>query len=146
LFETEERQRFHREILEKANAPLPQISQHKANFDKETVFDYFIDPETKTWKLWQSASWTPPRRLMFSQLLIPTTDSTRAEYIIKKIAAQPYERHAMRKEWGLRHTLLVGGPGTAKTSVIVMYTNTFDQGDMLAKRINFSSATTPLNF
>lgn len=52
LFETDDRQRFHREILEKANAPLPQISAHKANFDKETVFDYFIDPETKTWKLW----------------------------------------------------------------------------------------------
>ena len=146
LFETEERQRFHREILEKCNAPLPQISQHKANFDKETVFDYFIDPETKTWKLWQSATWTPPRRLMFSQLLIPTTDSTRADYIIKKIAAQPYERHAARKEWGLRHSLLVGGPGTAKTSVVVMYASTFDSAEMLFKRINFSSATTPLNF
>ena len=29
LFETEERQRFHREVLEKANAPLPSISAHK---------------------------------------------------------------------------------------------------------------------
>jgi hypothetical protein len=55
LFETEDRQRFQREILEKAqNAPLPQISQHKANFDKETIFDYYVDPETKTWKIWQA--------------------------------------------------------------------------------------------
>lgn len=83
---------------------------------------------------------------MYSQLLIPTSDSTRAEYIIKKIASLPYEHSAQRKEWGLRHTLLVGGPGTAKTSVVIMYSATFDQSEMLFKRINFSSATTPLNF
>jgi dynein heavy chain len=147
LFETEDRQRFQREILEKAqNAPLPQISQHKANFDKETIFDYFVDPETKTWKLWQAASWTAPRRILFSQLLIPTTDSTRAEYIVKKIASLPYEKNLLRGEKGLRHTLLVGGPGTAKTSVIIMYSGSFDQAETLFKRINFSSATTPLNF
>ena len=146
LFEVEERQKFHREVLEKTGAPLPQISAHKANFDKETVFDYYVDSETKTWKLWQAVNWTPPRRIVFSQLLIPTTDSTRAEYIIKKIATLDYEKHKLRKEWGLRHTLLVGGAGTAKTSVIVMYANGFDQNEMLFKRINFSSATTPLNF
>jgi dynein heavy chain len=41
---------------------------------------------------------------------------------------------------------LVGGPGTAKTSVILMYTTKFDSTSMLFKRINFSSATTPYNF
>ena len=146
LFETEERQKFHREILEKAGAPLPAISAQKQNFDKETVFDYYVDAETKQWKMWVAETWTPPRRIVFSQLLIPTTDSTRADYIIKKIASLPYEKHKLRKEWGLRHTLLVGGAGTAKTSVVVMYANTFDRNEMLFKRINFSSATTPLNF
>jgi len=52
LFETEDRQKFHKEILEKLNAPLPQISPQKQNFDKETVFDYWIDPESKQWCLW----------------------------------------------------------------------------------------------
>ena len=91
-------------------------------------------------------TWTPPRRLVFSQLLIPTTDSTRADYIVKKISSLPVEKHKLRKEWGLRHTLLVGGDGTAKTSVLIMYSSTFDSAEMLFKRINFSSATTPLNF
>ena len=49
LFETEDRVKFHKEILEKASAPLPQISAQKQISEKESVFDYFIDPETKTW-------------------------------------------------------------------------------------------------
>ena len=52
LFEIDDRQRFHREILEKCNAPLPQISAARAQTEKETVFDYMVDYETKTWKTW----------------------------------------------------------------------------------------------
>jgi len=55
-------------------------------------------------------------------------------------------RHERRKENGQLNTLLVGGAGTAKTSVMLMYTNKFDSENMLFKRINFSSATTPYNF
>jgi dynein heavy chain len=87
-----------------------------------------------------------PKRIAFSQLLIPTMDSTRAEYIIDKIAHLPLKRSEKRNEYGHQHTLLVGGPGTAKTSVILMYTSKFDTEKMLFKRINFSSATTPGNF
>jgi dynein heavy chain len=73
-------------------------------------------------------------------------DSTRAEFIINKIAGLPPMRHEKRKEHGNLSTLLVGGPGTAKTSVILMYTAKFNKDQMLFKRINFSSATTPYNF
>lgn len=55
-------------------------------------------------------------------------------------------RSEKRKETGQVSTLLVGGPGTAKTSVILMYVSKFDKEKMLFKRINFSSATTPFNF
>jgi len=114
--------------------------------EKETIFDYMVDETTRGWKLWEAESWIPPKRLMFSQLLIPTSDSTRAEYIINKIAKMPVMRNEKRKEPGNQSTLLVGGPGTAKTSVVLMYTSKFNNDVMMFKRINFSSATTPFNF
>jgi dynein heavy chain, axonemal len=55
-------------------------------------------------------------------------------------------RNDKRNEPGHQNTLLVGGPGTAKTSVILMYTSKFNSDEMLFKRLNFSSATTPFNF
>ena len=121
LFEVEERIKFHKEILEKVGAPLPQISAQKLATDKETVFDYMVDMQTRQWKLWESNQWNKPRRLMFSQLLIPTPDSTRAEFIIKKMASLNDFRSEKRKETGCQNTLLVGGSGTAKTSIMLMY-------------------------
>jgi dynein heavy chain len=79
-------------------------------------------------------------------LLIPTGESTRTEYIMKKISELPAIRHARRDEKGHQNTLLVGSPGTAKTSVCMMYCSRFNPEEMLFKRINFSSATTPFNF
>jgi hypothetical protein len=59
-----------------------------------------VDPNAKAWKLWEAEQWVPPKRLAFSQLLIPTIDSTRAEFIIKKIAGLPAMRSEKRKENG----------------------------------------------
>lgn len=146
LFETEDRARFHKEILEKAGAPLPAISAARQQTDKETIFDYCVNYETKGWKLWEVPEWTPPKRLIFSQLLIPTSDSIRADFIMDKIANLPLIRHKGRHEHGLKNTLLVGGSGTAKTSVAIIFSNKFDSDKMLFKRINFSSATQPRNF
>jgi dynein heavy chain len=113
--------------------------------DKESIFDYYVDENTKEWKLWEAEKWTPPKKIAFSQLLIPTGDSTRAEYIIKNIAGLPLHRHLKRQEISQRNALLVGGPGTAKTSGILMFANKFSE-EQAFKRINFSSATTPGNF
>lgn len=41
---------------------------------------------------------------------------------------------------------MVGSPGTAKTSVIIQFSNTFDEATQSFKRINFSFATTPFNY
>lgn len=145
LFETEDREKFHK-LLESRNAPLPVISAQRMSVDKETVFDYYVDEQTKTWKLWEAEVWNPPKKIAFSQLLIPTGDSTRAEYIIGKIAKLPLIKSQKRMEGSQYNTLLVGGPGTAKTSVIVMYASKFNMEETSFKRINFSNATTPFNF
>ena len=65
LFETEEREKFHK-YLESRNAPLPSISAQKMAVDKETVYDYYIDPSTKNWKIWEAEQWQVPKRLAFS--------------------------------------------------------------------------------
>jgi dynein heavy chain len=146
LFEVDDRQRFHREILEKCGAPLPTISAARAQTEKETIFDYVVNFENKGWKAIEVPDWVAPRRLVFSQLLIPTSDSMRADFIMEKIAQLPVVKHKGRLENGLQNTLLVGGSGTAKTSVAIMFANKFDPQVMLFKRINFSSATEPRNF
>jgi hypothetical protein len=146
LMETDDRLKFHKEILEKSGAPLPAITAQKQMQEKETQFDYFVNPETKSWELCQPAAWAQPKKIIFSQLLIPTSDSTRAEYIMRNIAALDPERQPDRQEFGLQHTLLVGSPGTAKTSCVLMYADTFDGETHSFKRINFSSATLPVNF
>jgi dynein heavy chain len=96
--------------------------------------------------MWAAEAWTPPKKIAFSQLLIPTADSTRAEYIVQKIAGLPVMRSEKRNEPSHNNALLVGGPGTAKTSIILMYCGKFDSNEMLFHRMNFSSATSPYNF
>jgi dynein heavy chain len=133
-------------FLDSKGAPLPPISPQKIQVDHETVYDYMINESTLQWSIWSPESWDPPKRIKFSQLLIPTADSTRAEYIIQKISKLPVMRNEKRNEPAHNNTLLVGGPGTAKTSVILMYCGKFDPAEMLFHRMNFSSATTPFNF
>lgn len=81
LFETEEREKLHK-LMEQIGAPFPQISGAKMGMERETVFDYYINIETLDWKVWEADTWVPPKRLEFSQILIPTMDSTRAEFLI----------------------------------------------------------------
>lgn len=50
--------------------------------DKETIFDYYVNKETKEWNIWAAEAWTAPKKIAFSQLLIPTGESTRTEYIM----------------------------------------------------------------
>lgn len=148
LCEQEDREKFHK-FLETRGAPLPAIPKQQVSSAKETIYDFFLadgDGTQVEWASWKPEDWTAPKKMVFSQLLIPTSDSTRAEYIIKKISELPDIRNEQRGEGGMRNTLLIGSPGTAKTSVIIMYSSKFDLSTDVFKRINFSSATLPGNF
>jgi len=130
LLEPEDRIKMH-EMLESEGAPLPRVQKD------ETVFEYWVDPKTKDWSIWAPQSWKLPSRFQFSQLLIPTMDSTRAEYIIDMISNQDYGPLCNKS------VLLIGGSGTAKTSTVLMHANKFNPNKMVFKKINFSSATLP---
>ena len=114
--------------IDKAGGMMPKVQEG------ETIYEYFMSIETNDWQLWRPPKWIYPagqEKLDFSNLLVPTMDSTRACYNCTHM-------HKQKKA-----VCMVGGEGTAKTSTALMFFRTLDPAEMLVKRVNFSSATTP---
>lgn len=128
LLEPEDRIKFDTYLRSIDDSNMPQDL-----IEGESIFEYYVDEESLIWQHWRAPAWTYPTgdRLNFSNLLVPTMDSTRSMYIIENL-------HKQRK-----NVLLVGGPGTAKTTCALMFLQTLNSDVMMSKRINFSSATTP---
>jgi dynein heavy chain len=144
LLEPDERKRCWEKFIEvletnKATDAIPPCKEG------ETIFEYAPNPADKdrSWKLWQPDEWKPPKKLgSFSSLLIGTMDSVRAEFLMGTIA----QMQIQRTPTCFKSSLMVGAPGTAKTSTALMYMAHFSPDKMLSKNVNFSSATTPLGF
>jgi dynein heavy chain len=98
----------------------------------ETIFEYYVDYSSLAWEKWRPPEWLYPdtEELDFSNLLVPTMDSTRALFLLDCL-------HSYRKP-----IMMVGGPGTAKTSCALLFCSNFDPDARTLKRVNFSSATT----
>lgn len=129
LLESEARVKFdsYLRTLDKGGM-LPKCEPEK------TIYEYFVDGATGQWQVWKPPKWNYPagqEKLDFSNLLVPTMDSTRASYNCQHM-------HKQKKA-----VCLVGSEGTAKTSTALMFFSTFDPNEMLVKRVNFSSLTTP---
>ena len=127
LLESEDRIKFDAWLRKCDASVMPKVE------DGETIFEYFVESESGDWKKWKPPIWSYPQgeRLDFSNLLVPTMDSTRAQHVIRTIHKQKIP------------VLVVGAEGTAKTSTQLMFISEQDPNQMLTKRINFSSATTP---
>ena len=103
---------------------------------EQTLYEYYVDEYNLDWKVWRPPTWeypesgnVPGSQLDFSNLLVPTMDSTRADYILGLMHKQKHD------------VLLVGGPGTAKTSVCLMFFQKFNPEKMGLKAVNFSFLT-----
>lgn len=128
LLESDDRKKFDLWLRENdTNAVMPKIES------SETIYKYFVNSQSGQWEKWTPPIWEHPsgERLNFSNLLVPTMDSTRASYVIEQIHKQK------------SHVMIVGAEGTAKTSVQLMFMSKLCPSKMVTKRINFSSATTP---
>lgn len=130
LLDPKDRPAFDADVRALGSAPLPA----KEN-DDDTLFEFTVDADGK-WQHWSRLvpEWHYPRgveRPKFAQLAIPTLDSTRYDALLSRVASVD------------RCSLLVGGPGTAKTTVINMFMGRFPVEEMANKVITFSSLTTP---
>lgn len=124
-------------ILEKADRERWDSYMRKINSSilpatgHGTLYEYCLD-EGVEWSTWKTPTWDYPQQevLDFSNLLVPTMDTTRHIFLMQHI-------HGRNKP-----LLLLGGPGTAKTSTALMFFSEFDPQKQVVKRINFSSAST----
>jgi dynein heavy chain len=103
--------------------------------DDDTLFEYTVN-DAGEWVHWSQLvqQWQYPKnteRPKFAQLNIPTLDSTRFDALLSKVASLG------------KSSLLVGGPGTSKTTIINMFMAKFSAEEMASKVITFSSLTTP---
>ncbi|CAD7698753.1 unnamed protein product [Ostreobium quekettii] len=129
------------------NKDRPQFSQEVASIgsnlpemDEESlIYEYKVDDAMTEWQHWRECVpvWEYPKGVekpKFAQLVIPTLDSVRYE----KLLQLSYNVDSA--------TLLVGGPGTAKTSTINQFMSKFSPEETSSKTITFSSLTTPQIF
>lgn len=89
-----------------------------------------IDPRTQSFVVpsrWRPPLWEYPSTevLDFSNLLVPTMDSTRALFLLRML-------HKQRKA-----VLMVGAEGTAKTSTALMFFSELDPVKTAVKRYSF---------
>ena len=114
------------------SALLPPIQEG------ETLFDYRVNLDSMEWDKWAAPQWTYPSNIEepdFSNMLVPTVETTRASFILSQMHKQG------------RCSILTGSGGTAKTSTALMFFDTFQYvDDMKLKKVCFSSATTPAIF
>jgi len=127
-----DRVKFNHKLVELSNGNTPNWE----NPDTDTFFEYFVNEDNTEWNTWidKVPDWEYPvadEKPKFSQLVIPTLDSVRLECILKLVASVG------------KSSLFVGGPGTAKTTTIKSFMNSFDPEVMASKSITFSSLTTP---
>ena len=104
----------------------------------DTIFEFLVNENTGEWQHWRERvpEWKYPSdgassRPQFSKLIVPTLDSVRYEYLLTLV-------HSVGKS-----SLLIGGPGTAKTTTVNQFLSSFNKETHVSKTITFSYLTTP---
>eukprot|EP01135_Chromosphaera_perkinsii_P010177 Nk52_evm43s2039 gene=Nk52_evmTU43s2039 len=134
LLETEDRLKFQEHARSQGDKlDLPAIPADS----EDTIYDFVVS-DTGEWEHWKTRvpDWEYPATETpeYGKILIPTVDSVRTDFLINIISKQE------------KCVLLIGEPGTAKTVSIIGYLGKQNGEVMLSKKMNFSSATTPLIF
>ena len=119
LLEMKERPLFDQELRSFASNMPPRDE------DSDTIYEYLVSEEDFSWKHWKHMVpvWTYPKaeeKPKFAQLIIPTLDSVRFDKLL-------HLSYIVDKS-----SLLVGGAGTAKTSVIMQFMGKVSKSGVVA--------------
>eukprot|EP00937_MAST-01D_sp_MAST-1D-sp2_P000239 g239.t1 len=130
-----DRQKFDQYLRKLCPGNMPVPPKDSKDKEASSIYDFFVNLETMEWEPVEAPKWKYPAKkssdaLNFPTLIIPTGDSTRAVYLTKFL-------HRFGKP-----VLMVGEPGTAKTTTAQLFFET-ELGNQLLKQVNFSSATLP---
>ena len=132
LLETSDRVKVDQKLRTLAKKEMPAVA------DEDTIYEYKVNEVSGEWEHWASRVplWKPSAdvRTSFASILVPTIDSVRCEFTLESSLGQN------------RPVLLIGGPGTAKTSTVLQVLGKQDPAHVLTKTVSFSSATTPSIF
>jgi dynein heavy chain len=129
LLETDDRPKFTKYLSNISSACMPAFGPG------DTLFEYRVNTDSMEWDRWKAPEWEYPASTAggedpdFSNMLVPTIETTRAGYILQQL-------HKRR-----RGALMTGSSGTAKTSTALMFFDLIQSDSMRIKKICFSSAT-----
>ena len=121
LYEREEQIKFHDKLFSLSEIDWTPYAE-SSNDDKPTIYEFYVnladfenqeDDDAKEkdgepdWKEWKAPTWTYPDVFRFSECLIPTRDSVRAEFLLQKMSLSSNYP-----------TLVLGSSGTGKRYLI----------------------------
>ena len=132
LCESEDRAKFSDYVMQLSEVGVPTLKEQS-----DTLFEYRVNPDSMEWERWKAPEWEYPHDVEepnFSNMLVPTIETTRSLFIIDNLQKKK------------NPVLMTGSSGTAKSAVAAMFFDIIKSDDMRVKNINFSSATPPAGF
>ena len=135
LLTIEDRKKFSTVMYQLGSDNLPKLD----DASNDTPYEYLVNEDNTEWEHWAKRVpvWVYPRdqeKPKYAQLVIPTLDSVRFEQLLQLASTVN------------KASLLIGGPGTAKTNMVNQFMSKFSPEEMLNKTITFSSLTSPMIF
>ena len=132
LLEAADRKKYSEFLISLAEFAPSAINVPVFGEEDDCLYEFFVNAASGEWEKWVPPEYYfDPDRFDFATALVPTVDSVRAEFLLNTLTTNCNVP-----------VLIVGSSGTAKTSIVLQYTNSFDPAKMLLKKVNFSSATT----
>uniref|UniRef100_F6YZ23 Dynein axonemal heavy chain 2 n=1 Tax=Monodelphis domestica TaxID=13616 RepID=F6YZ23_MONDO len=104
--------------------------------NKDTVFEYFVDPKMKNWISFEEKlpkSWRYPPNAPFYKIMVPTVDTVRYNHLVSALVSSQ------------NPILLVGPVGTGKTSIAQSVLQTLPTSQWAVLTVNMSAQTTSNN-